>query len=68
MRKFPEWVDSWKEQYKEDRDCQVLKADIKMVLKRPNGEIVIRNSEYKSKDMPDIKLNKTPQGSAPICG
>lgn len=68
MKKFPEWVESWKGQYKEDGDCEVLKADIKMVLRRPNGEIVIRCSEYKSKDMPDIKLNKRPQGSAPICG
>ena len=68
MSKFPEWVESWKDQYKEDADCEVLKADIKMVMRRSNGEIIIRSSEYKSKDIPEIKLNKTLQGSIPICG
>ena len=58
MKKFPEWVDSWKEQYEEESDCEVLKADIKMVMRRGNGEIIIRSSEYESKDMPKIELNK----------
>lgn len=68
MKKFPEWVDSWKEQYEEEADCEVLKADIKMVMRRSNGEIIIRSSEYKGKDIPEIKLNKTLQGSTLICG
>lgn len=58
MKKFPEWVDSWRKQYKEDEDCEVLKADIKMVMRRSNGEIIIRYSEYEGKDMPKIELNK----------
>ena len=66
MSKFPEWVESWKDQYKEDADCEVLKADIKMVMRRSNGVIIIRSSEYKSKDIPKIKLNKTLHGSIPI--
>jgi hypothetical protein len=66
--KCPQWIDSWKEQYEEDADCDVLKADIKMVMRRSNGEIIIRHSEYKGKDIPEIKLNKTSQGLMPICG
>jgi len=68
MKKFPEWVDSWKEQYDEDADCEVLKADIKMVMRRSNGEIVIRHSEYRGKNIPKIKLSDTLQGSMPIRG
>ncbi|MDP8213369.1 MAG: hypothetical protein P9X22_08820 [Candidatus Zapsychrus exili] len=68
MAKFPEWVDSWKEQYEEEAECEVLKADIRMVMRKSNGEIIIRSSEYESKNMPKIELNKTPQGSIPICG
>ena len=59
--KCPGWIDSLKEQYDEDADCEVLKADIKIVMKRDNGEIVIRHSEYRSKNMPTIKVV---QGSA----
>lgn len=68
MAKLPEWIDSWKEQYEEEAACEVLKADIKMVMRKSNGEIIIRHSEYKSKDMPKIELSKTSQGSVPICG
>ncbi len=68
MKKFPEWVDSWKEQYEEEVDCEILKADIKMVMRRSNGEIIIRHSEYRGKDIPEIKLNRTSLGSMPICG
>lgn len=68
MKKFPEWVDSWKEQYKGDSDCEVLKADIKIVMRKSNGEIIVRSSEYEGKDIPEMKLNKTLHGSMPICG
>jgi len=68
MARLPEWIDSWKGQYREDVDCEVLKADIKMVMRKSNGEIIIRHSEYKSKNMPKIELNKTSQGLIPICG
>jgi len=68
--KCPEWIDSLKEQYEEDADCEVLKADIKIVMKRSNGEIVIRHSEYRSKDMPKITIvqaskDLTPRGECP---
>ncbi len=63
MKKFPEWVDSWKEQYNEDSDCEVLKADIKIVMRRDNGEIVIRHSEYRSKNMPTIEIVHSPDSS-----
>ena len=68
MAKFPEWVKSLKDQYKEESSCEVLKANISMVLKNENGEIIIRNSEYKSNNFPEIKLSKALQGSIPICG
>ena len=61
MAKFPEWVDSWKEQYEEDADCEVLKADIKMVMRRSNGEIIIRSSEYESKNI--IRINNNGRNS-----
>ena len=61
--KCPEWIDSWKEEYDEDADCEVLKADIKMVMKRSNGEIVIRHSEYRGKNVPAIKIVATPADS-----
>jgi len=63
--KCPEWIDSLKEQYEEDADCEVLKADIKIVMKRSSGEIVIRHSEYRSKDMPKIKMIHISQGLTP---
>jgi len=68
MAKLPEWMDSWQKQYEEEVDCEVLKADIKMVMRKSNGEIIIRHSEYKSKEMPKIELNKTSRGLIPICG
>ena len=66
--KCPEWIDFWKEQYDEDSNCEVLKADIKIVMRRSNGEIVIRHSEYRGKDAPKIKLNNTLQGTIRIHG
>lgn len=47
--KCPEWIESWKEQYDEDVDCDVIKAEIKIVMRRENGEIVIRHSEYRAR-------------------
>jgi len=61
MAKFPEWVEQWKEQYQEEKGCEVLKADIKIIFKAPNGEIIIRNSEYESKAMPEIKIVPSPR-------
>jgi hypothetical protein len=58
--KCPDWIESWKEQYEEDADCEVLKADIKIVMKRENGEIVIRHSDYRSKNMPKIEIVHSP--------
>lgn len=68
MEKFPEWVDSLKELYEEDADCEVLRADIKMVMKKPNGEIIVRCSEYEDKVISEIELDETSQGSVSICG
>lgn len=56
MVKFSEWIESWKSQYKEEAKCEVLKADISMILKNHNGEIIIRKSEYKSNNFPKIRL------------
>lgn len=68
MAKFSEWVESWKGQYKEEACCEVLKADISMVLKKDNGEIIIRKSEYRSNNLPEIKLvDKLPRDKV-ICG
>lgn len=61
--KCPDWIESWKEQYDEDADCEVLKADIKIVMRRDNGEIIVRHSEYKSKHMPKIQVVGVNQGS-----
>ena len=61
--KCPEWIDSWKEQYDEDADCEVLKADIRIVMKRSNGEIVIRHSEYRAKNIPVIQIEGLPSGT-----
>lgn len=47
--KCPEWIESWKEQYAEDADCDVIRAEIKIVLRRDNGEIIIRHSEYRKR-------------------
>jgi hypothetical protein len=68
MAKFSDWVESWKSQYKEEINCEVLKADISMVLKKDNGEIIVRKSEYRSNNLPEIKLaNKLPRNGV-ICG
>lgn len=68
MAKFSVWIESWKSQYKEEATCEVLKADISMVLKNHNGEIIIRKSEYKSNNLPEIKLaDKLPRDKV-ICG
>ena len=68
MAKFSKWVESWKDQYKEEVSCEVLKADISMVLKKDNGEIIIRKSEYRSNNLPEIKLvDKLPRDKV-ICG
>jgi len=55
MARFPEWVDSWEDQYKEHKDNEVLKADIKVILRTPSGEIHIIHSEYLAKHMDSIK-------------
>ena len=68
MAKFSEWVESWKRQYQEEASCEVLKADISMVLKDDNGEIIIRKSEYKSNNLPEIKLADKPPSDKVICG
>lgn len=68
MAKFLEWIESWKNQYKEEVKCEVLKADISMVLKNRNGEIIIRKSEYRSNNLPEIKIvDKLPRDKV-ICG
>lgn len=68
MAKLSEWIESWKGQYKEEASCEVLKADISMVLKKDNVEIIIRKSEYRSNNLPEIKLaNKLPRSKV-ICG
>lgn len=68
MAKFSEWIESWENQYKEEANCEVLKADISMVLKNHNGEIIIRKSEYRSNNIPEIKLvGKLPRDKV-ICG
>lgn len=68
MAKFSEWVESWKDQYKEEANCEVLKADISMVLKKDNGEIIIRKSEYRSNNLPEIKLAAKLPRDKVICG
>jgi len=65
--KFLDWVENWKAQYKEETGCEVLKVDISIVMKNYKGEIIIRKSEYKSKDMPKIKLANEPQKKV-LCG
>lgn len=65
--KFLNWVENWKSQYKEEADCEVLKADISIVMKNYKGEIIIRKSEYRSNNMPKIKLAKEPQKQV-LCG
>ncbi|OGX61439.1 MAG: hypothetical protein A2471_01015 [Omnitrophica WOR_2 bacterium RIFOXYC2_FULL_45_15] len=68
MAKFPEWIDSWKNQYKEDMNSEVLKAEIKMILKKPNGEIAVWDSEYKSENFPKIKIVKESAKGSVVCG
>ncbi len=66
--KFTDWVENWKVQYKEEADCEVLKADISIVMKNYKGEIIIRKSEYRSKNLKEIKVvNNLPQKET-ICG
>ena len=65
--KFLDWVEGWKSQYKEEANCEVLKADISIVIRNYKGEIIIRKSEYKSKNMPKIKLANEPQREV-LCG
>lgn len=65
--KFPNWIEELKAQYKEEANCEVLKADISIVLKNTVGEIIIRKSEYISKNIPKIKLADKPQREV-ICG
>ena len=68
MAKFSEWIESWEGQYTEEAKCEVLKADISMILRKDNGEIIIRKSEYRSNNLPEIKLaNKLPRDRV-ICG
>lgn len=61
--KCSDWVKSRKQQYDEDADCEVLKANIKLVMRRDNGEIIVRRPEYKSKQMPKIQIVGVNQGS-----
>lgn len=68
MAKFLEWIESWNGQYKEEVSCEVLKADISMVLKKGNGEIIIRKSEYRSNNLPEIRLANKLTHDKVICG
>lgn len=65
--KFLNWVENWKAQYKEEADCEVLKAEISIVMRNCKGEIIIRKSEYRNKNMPKIKLANEPQRQV-LCG
>jgi hypothetical protein len=67
MPKFTDWIEEWKSQYKEETNCEVLKADISIILKNAADEIIIRKSAYKSKNMPKIKLANEPQNTV-LCG
>ena len=57
MRTLNDWIEEWKKQYAEDTDKYVMKADIKIILMSANGEIDIRDSEYRSRDAENL-LNK----------
>lgn len=63
---FRDWIISISKEHSEEKEAKILKADVKMLVRRKDGTVVICHSEYQDKRYKGIDLRQ--ENSSTICG